>query len=166
MENVLRILQLKLMKINRSFVVYVLIVMLVAACQASALPVTSTPVSTAVSTITPASTSTRAATPIPTITATPQPVIQRVIILSMDGLRPEAIELAPMPNLLELMKTSAYSLTAQTTRPSATLPSHASMLTGMCPSNMAWIGMITSLKMGLPREPICSTWLMRRACGL
>ena len=52
----------------------------------------------------------------------------------MDGLRPEAIELAPMPNLLELMKTSAYSLTAQTTRPSATLPSHASMLTGMCPS--------------------------------
>jgi len=87
-----------------------------------------------VSTITPAPTSTRAATPIPTITATPQPVIQRVIILSMDGLRPEAIELAPMPNLLELMKTSAYSLTAQTTRPSATLPSHASMLTGMCPS--------------------------------
>ena len=39
-----------------------------------------------------------------------------------------------MPNLLDLMKTSAYSLTAQTTRPSATLPAHASMLTGMCPS--------------------------------
>jgi len=52
----------------------------------------------------------------------------------MDGLRPDAIELAPMPNLLALMKTSAYSLTAQTTRPSATLPAHASMLTGLCPS--------------------------------
>lgn len=52
----------------------------------------------------------------------------------MDGLRPDAIEMAPMPNLLNLMKTSAYSLTAQTVRPSATLPAHSSMLTGMCPS--------------------------------
>ena len=69
-------------------------------------------------------------TSIPTL----ERAIQRVIILSMDGLRPDAIELAPMPNLLELMKTSAYSLTAQTTRPSATLPSHSSMLTGLCPS--------------------------------
>jgi predicted AlkP superfamily pyrophosphatase or phosphodiesterase len=64
----------------------------------------------------------------------PQRAIQRVIILSVDGLRPDAIELAPMPNLLELMKSSAYSLSAQTTRPSATLPAHASMLTGLCPS--------------------------------
>ncbi len=67
-------------------------------------------------------------------TAMPKPAIQRVIILSLDGLRPDAIELAPMPNLLNLMKTSAYSLTAQTIRPSATLPAHSSMLTGMCPS--------------------------------
>jgi predicted AlkP superfamily pyrophosphatase or phosphodiesterase len=52
----------------------------------------------------------------------------------MDGLRPDAIELAPMPNLLELMKTSAYSLTAQTVHPSATLPAHSSMLTGLCAS--------------------------------
>lgn len=39
-----------------------------------------------------------------------------------------------MPNLLNLMKTSSYSLTAQTIRPSATLPAHSSLLTGMCPS--------------------------------
>jgi len=68
------------------------------------------------------------------MTQTPQPAIKRVIILSIDGLRPDAIELAPMQNLLELMKTSAYSLTAQTTHPSSTLPAHASMLTGSCPS--------------------------------
>jgi arylsulfatase A-like enzyme len=121
------------MKINRTFVVYAFIVMLVIACRKSALPVTPTLVPT-VSTITPAPTLTRSATPIPTITQTPQPVIGRVIILSIDGLRSDAIELAPMPNLLELMKTSAYSLTAQTTRPSSTLPAHASMLTGSCPS--------------------------------
>jgi predicted AlkP superfamily pyrophosphatase or phosphodiesterase len=74
------------------------------------------------------------ATPSATITSSPEPAVRRVVILSMDGLRPDAIELAPMPNLLELMKTSAYSLTAQTIRPSATLPAHSSMLTGLCPS--------------------------------
>jgi predicted AlkP superfamily pyrophosphatase or phosphodiesterase len=52
----------------------------------------------------------------------------------LDGLRPDAIELAPMPNLIALIKISAYSLTAQTIRPSATLPAHSSMLTGTCPS--------------------------------
>jgi predicted AlkP superfamily pyrophosphatase or phosphodiesterase len=74
------------------------------------------------------------ATPSATITSSPEPAVRRVVILSLDGLRPDAIELAPMPNLLELMKTSAYSLTAQTIRPSATLPAHSSMLTGLCPS--------------------------------
>jgi predicted AlkP superfamily pyrophosphatase or phosphodiesterase len=85
------------------------------------------------------STATRTATqlppePSPTSSPTPEPIIQRVIILGIDGLRPDAIELAPMPNLLNLMKTSAYSLTAQTVRPSANLPAHSSMLTGLCPS--------------------------------
>ena len=56
-----------------------------------------------------------------------------MLILSIDGLRPEVISLAPMPNLLSLMQTSAYSLSAQTILPSATLPSHASMLGGYCP---------------------------------
>ncbi|MCJ7434845.1 MAG: alkaline phosphatase family protein, partial [Anaerolineales bacterium] len=90
--------------------------------------------STAESTLIPHPTET--AHPTPTITSTPAPqhAIRRVIILSMDGLRPDAIELAPMPNLIDLMKVSAYSLTAQTTYPSATLPAHASMLTGLCPS--------------------------------
>jgi predicted AlkP superfamily pyrophosphatase or phosphodiesterase len=58
----------------------------------------------------------------------------RVLILSIDGLRPDAIALAPMPNLLSLMQSSAYSLSAQTVYPSVTLISHASMLTGLCPS--------------------------------
>lgn len=118
------------MKINRSFLVYILLLTLIIACQASAVPVTHTP--TSVSTIIP--TFTLTLTPLPTITSTPQPAIKHVIILSIDGLRPDAIQLAPMPNLIELMKTSAYTLTAQTVHPSATLPAHASMLTGLCPS--------------------------------
>jgi len=56
------------------------------------------------------------------------------MILSIDGLRADAISLAPMPNLLALMQSGAYSLSAQTVYPSVTLVAHASMLTGLCPS--------------------------------
>lgn len=70
-------------------------------------------------------------TPVPSLT--PMPPIWRVLIVSYDGLRPDAIAQAPMPNLQALMQAGAYSLTAQTTFPSATLPGHASMLLGMCP---------------------------------
>jgi len=79
----------------------------------------------------------------PTVTATPVVVIEptattiarpsRVLILSIDGFRPDAIELTPMRNLQALMKEGAYSLVAQTIYPSSTLPSHSSMLTGLCP---------------------------------
>lgn len=71
------------------------------------------------------------ATPSPT--ATPKPAIERVLIISIDGLRPDLIDLAPMPNLTALMQAGAYILNAQTIHPSATLPAHTSMLTGLCP---------------------------------
>ncbi|MCE9645402.1 MAG: alkaline phosphatase family protein [Chloroflexi bacterium] len=67
-------------------------------------------------------------------TATPQVAgVQRVLIVSYDGMRPDAIALAPMPNLLGLIDQGAYTLTnAQTIDYPATLPSHASMLSGLC----------------------------------
>lgn len=108
-------------------------------------PPTATPLPPPTQTRAPTATFTPSATPRPTWTLepthtpvpslTPRPLIRRVLIISFDGLRPEAIELAPMPNLLALMQSGAYSLSAQTTFPSATLPAHASMLTGMCPQN-------------------------------
>jgi predicted AlkP superfamily pyrophosphatase or phosphodiesterase len=97
------------------------------ACQTSTLPITPT------TTFTPLPTSTATFTPEPTFTSTPTPLARRVLILSIDGLRPDAIPLAPMPNLMALMESSAYTLSAQTIRLSATLPAHASMLTGQCP---------------------------------
>jgi hypothetical protein len=92
------------------------------------------PVSTLSSVSTPTSSLTLTPTSIPTATPTEEPISLRVLLLSIDGLRPDAIALAPMPNLLALMDTGAYSLIAQTTFPSATLPAHASMLTGQCPA--------------------------------
>ena len=75
--------------------------------------------------------------PMATVTSTPRPLAERVLIISFDGLRPDAIGKAPMTNLIALMQSSAYSLSAQTILPSSTLPAHASMLTGMCPSKHA-----------------------------
>jgi len=91
------------------------------------------PVSTATSTPFQPPTETVTPTILPSPTATPIPRPARVLILSIDGLRPDAIELTPMRNLQTLMQESAYSLVAQTIFPSATLPSHTSMLTGLCP---------------------------------
>ena len=75
--------------------------------------------------------------PLATATSTPRPLAERVLIISFDGLRPDAIGKAPMTNLIALMQSSAYSLSAQTILPSSTLPAHASMLSGMCPSKHA-----------------------------
>jgi arylsulfatase A-like enzyme len=117
---------------------------LVLACQTLNIPgmATTTPLPTLTPSLTPTltATATLAATLTPTETLTPSstptpvPLARRVLILSIDGLRPDVISLAPMPNLLNLMQNSAYSLTAQTIYPSSTLPSHASMLTGYCPA--------------------------------
>ncbi|MEW6287404.1 MAG: alkaline phosphatase family protein [Chloroflexota bacterium] len=115
-----------------------LLLLFLLACQTSvlatptAVPPTSTLTETAVST--PTSSPTETPTPAPTLTPTPAPHASRVLILSIDGLRPDAIFAAPMPNLLNLMQTGAYTLSAQTVFPSVTLISHASMLTGACPS--------------------------------
>jgi hypothetical protein len=57
-----------------------------------------------------------------------------VVIISIDGLRPDAIRLAPMPTLLALAARGAYTWEGQTIRPSITLPSHTSMMTGHGPS--------------------------------
>lgn len=106
---------------------YLFLIFFLVACQ------TATQVPIATQSYTPTPTSTETLTPEPTLTSTPTPLARRVLILSIDGLRPDAIALAPMPTLMKLMESSAYSLTAQTIRLSATLPSHASMLTGQCP---------------------------------
>lgn len=97
---------------------------------------TATQTLTATPTLTPTLTATQTATetPLPTFTPTPTALASRVVILSIDGLRPDAISLAPMPNLMALMQSGAYSLTAQTVYPSVTLISHTSMLSGLCPA--------------------------------
>lgn len=63
----------------------------------------------------------------------PIPGIEHVIIISIDGLRPDLLLLADAPVLQNLVKTGTYSMWARTTAMAVTLPSHASMLTGVTP---------------------------------
>lgn len=60
-------------------------------------------------------------------------VTDHVIVISIDGLRADAIERAGADNLQRLMREGAYSLQAKTILPSITLPSHTSMITGATP---------------------------------
>jgi hypothetical protein len=54
---------------------------------------------------------------------------QRVLIISLDGLRPDALSSLRTPNMMRLTAHGVSSFSAQTTMPS-TLPAHASMLSG------------------------------------
>lgn len=60
-------------------------------------------------------------------------VTDHVIVISIDGLRPDAIGRYDARVLQRLMAEGASSLDARTIHPSKTLPSHTSMLTGVPP---------------------------------
>ncbi|MBA3889672.1 MAG: alkaline phosphatase family protein [Gemmatimonadaceae bacterium] len=56
---------------------------------------------------------------------------EHVVIISIDGLRPDAIDKFGAKTLQRLMREGTFTLKAQTILPSKTLPSHTSMLTGV-----------------------------------
>lgn len=57
-----------------------------------------------------------------------------VVVISIDGLRPDAIAKYRARTIQRLMREGSYSLQAKTILPSLTLPSHTSMLTGVEPA--------------------------------
>lgn len=71
-----------------------------------------------------------APTPMATPTPTPPPPSARVVIISIDGLRAEALTRTSVPNISALAARGASTYQAQTIMPATTLPSHSSMLSG------------------------------------
>ncbi|MEX0892514.1 MAG: ectonucleotide pyrophosphatase/phosphodiesterase, partial [Gemmatimonadota bacterium] len=64
-----------------------------------------------------------------------EPVPTRhVVLISVDGLRPDAIAEAGARHMTRLQAEGAWSHTARTIMPSKTLPSHTSMVTGVEPA--------------------------------
>ena len=69
-------------------------------------------------------------TPTSELPAPPQS-ITHVVVISLDGARPDGILQAPSPNIEALAARGAVAWQARTVYPSVTLPAHASMLTGL-----------------------------------
>jgi predicted AlkP superfamily pyrophosphatase or phosphodiesterase len=82
--------------------------------------------------ISPTVASTVTQTPAPS--PSPFPKAQRVLIISIDGLRPDGLLQSNIPRISALINGGAASYSAQTVFPSVTLPAHASMLSGRCVS--------------------------------
>ncbi len=58
---------------------------------------------------------------------------KHALIITIDGLRPDAISETHTPNLYSLIKLGSYTLKAKTIRPSITIPAHTSLITGLTP---------------------------------
>jgi arylsulfatase A-like enzyme len=73
------------------------------------------------------------ATPLLAQTTRPVPGVDHVLIISVDGLRPDVLLRGDTPNMHRLYLNGSFTFWAKTTAQSITLPSHVSMLTGVTP---------------------------------
>lgn len=62
------------------------------------------------------------------------PRVRHVLLVSVDGLRPDLLLSAHAPVVHGLMRRGSYTMWAQTTDVAVTLPSHTSMVTGVTPA--------------------------------
>ena len=88
-------------------------------------------------------------------TTRPVPQIQHVILISIDGGRPDLILRGDCPNIRSLMNAGSYTFWARTTAMAITLPSHVSMLTGVIPQRhgIMWNDDIDFPKPMYPKVP-------------
>ena len=84
--------------------------------------------------------------PIERTGALPSGLTKHVLLVSIDGLRPDAINTFRAPTLQRLAREGSYTFGASTITPSKTLPSHTSMLTGEPPERhgVLWNNVLTA----------------------
>lgn len=83
----------------------------------------------------------------PPINELPRTSLSRhVVVVSIDGLRPDAIDKYGASTIQRLMREGSYTLSGRTIDPSKTLPSHTSMLTGQPPERhgVLWNNVVTA----------------------
>ena len=88
----------------------------------------------------------------------PVPAVKQVVIIIVDGLRPDVLLLADAPTLHGLVRNGAYSFWARTTDVAITLPSCTSMLTGVSPQKHG-VNWNTALPAGKDAYPAVPTVL-------
>ena len=59
--------------------------------------------------------------------------MSKVILISIDGMRPDGVTACNNPFVAELTKKASYTFTARTVFPSVTLPCHMSMFHSVTP---------------------------------
>ncbi|MBI3886049.1 MAG: alkaline phosphatase family protein [Opitutae bacterium] len=96
----------------------------------------------------------------------PIPAIKRVVIIGLDGLRPDRLLLADTPVLHGLMARGSYSMWMQTTALATTLPSFTSMLTGISPRKHAiyWDKLLPLTTPEWPTRPTLFELAKRAGC--
>ena len=101
--------------------------------------------------------------PAPERASRPVPAIERAIVISLDGGRPDVLLRADMPNLRQLVNTGTFTFWARTVPVAVTLPSHASMLTGVTPERhgVTWNGDVPGLESARPKVPTLFEVAMR-----
>ncbi|MFA6135094.1 MAG: ectonucleotide pyrophosphatase/phosphodiesterase [Phycisphaerae bacterium] len=60
---------------------------------------------------------------------------RRLLVISIDGMRPDVLLRAEAPNIRKLMSQGAFTFYAESTDLAVTLPTHASMVTGLQPKD-------------------------------
>ena len=95
--------------------------------------------------------------------ARPVEAIERALVISVDGARPDVLMRAEMPNLRRLIDTGTFSFWARTVPAAVTLPSHASMLTGVAPERhgVTWNADVPDLESARPKVPTLFEVAMR-----
>jgi predicted AlkP superfamily pyrophosphatase or phosphodiesterase len=85
----------------------------------------------------------------------PIPEVEHVVLISIDGLRPDLALRANMPTLRGMLREGAYSFWTRTTALSLTLPSHTSMTTGVIPDKhgITWNRDLPFSQPVYPRRP-------------
>jgi predicted AlkP superfamily pyrophosphatase or phosphodiesterase len=88
-------------------------------------------------------------------TTRPVAAITHVVIISIDGCRPDVLLRADTPVIHGLLPHASFSFWARTTAESITLPSHTSMLTGVVPTKhgITWNADLPLTKPIYPRVP-------------
>ena len=87
--------------------------------------------------------------------------MKKVILISIDGMRPDGVEQCNNPYVNELMKTSSYTFSAKTVFPSITLPCHLSMFHSVPPQRHG----TTSNSYVVPVRPVSGLFEQIKAAG-
>jgi predicted AlkP superfamily pyrophosphatase or phosphodiesterase len=96
----------------------------------------------------------------------PAPGAKRMLIVSIDGLRPDVLLRAGSPAIRGLMARGSFSMWATTTAVAVTLPSHVSMLTGVTPARhgVTWNSDQPTARRVYPARP--TLFELAKAAGL